>query len=249
MQQAGTSPVAAHLALAQAFCALCREDIDGVVAVLEPRLDVDGGRGGMGEVLGVAPLLIEAYVALGRHDHAARLADRFAAISEPPVRTQALIARCQALVTTDEASAVTSFEAALAAHAASSDEPFEHARTELMLGARLRRSGQRVAARDHLRRARDHFATMDLTLWVQRATAELAATGETARSRRHTADEPLTSQESRVAILVGEGLTNREVAAALFVSPKPLNTTSPTSTASAACAHAASWHEPLPPTR
>ena len=61
---------------------------------------------------------------------------------------------------------------------------------------------------------------MDLTLWAQRATAELASTGETARSRRHTGDEPLTSQETRVAILVGQGLTNREVAAALFVSPK-----------------------------
>ena len=167
VQQAGTAPVAAHFALAEAFCALCRDDIDGVVAVLEPRLDVDGGRGGMGELLGVAPLLVEAYVALGRHDDAARLADRFATISGPPVRIQALIARCQALITTDDASAVTAFEAALAAHAAASGEPFEHARTELMLGARLRRSGQRAAARDHLRRARDHFATMDLTLWVQ----------------------------------------------------------------------------------
>ena len=89
-----------------------------------------------------------------------------------------------------------------------------------MLGARLRRSGQRLGARAHLRGARDRFAAMDLTLWVQRAAGELAATGETARPRRHTGDEPLTSQETRVALLVGQGMTNREVAAALFVSPK-----------------------------
>ena len=100
------------------------------------------------------------------------------------------------------------------------DEPFELARTELLLGARLRRSGQRVAAREHLRTARDRFAAMDLTLWVKRATAELAGTGETLRPRGHIVDEPLTSQETRVALLVGRGMTNREVAAALFLSPK-----------------------------
>ena len=61
---------------------------------------------------------------------------------------------------------------------------------------------------------------MELSLWVRRAAAELAATGETARPRRHTGEEPLTSQETRVALLVGQGLTNREVAAALFISPK-----------------------------
>ena len=100
------------------------------------------------------------------------------------------------------------------------DEPFELARTELLLGARLRRSGQRTAAREHLRAARDRFASMDLTLWVKRATAELAGTGETLRRRGHIVDEPLTSQETRVALLVGRGMTNREVAAALFLSPK-----------------------------
>lgn len=60
---------------------------------------------------------------------------------------------------------------------------------------------------------------MDLTLWAQRATDELAGTGERARQRDGSA-EPLTSQETRVALLVAQGMTNREVAAALFLSPK-----------------------------
>jgi DNA-binding NarL/FixJ family response regulator len=60
---------------------------------------------------------------------------------------------------------------------------------------------------------------MELTLWAHRAGQELAGTGERVRARRGT-DEPLTSQETRVAVLVAEGLTNREVAAALFLSPK-----------------------------
>jgi DNA-binding NarL/FixJ family response regulator len=219
VERAGTASVAAHLAEARAFCALCRDDLDEVVVVLETRLAVDGGRGAMGEVLGVAPLLIEAYAALGRRADAARLADRFGAIAEPDRRTQALMARCRGLIADDDAIAVDAFEAALTAHTAAAD-PFERARTELLYGARMRRSGQRAAARQHLRTARDRFAAMDLTLWVKRATAELAATGETMRARGHVTDEPLTSQETRVALLVARGLTNREVAAALFLSPK-----------------------------
>ena len=62
------------------------------------------------------------------------------------------------------------------------------------------------AAREHLRTARDRFAAMDLTLWAKRAIAELAGTGETLRPRGHIVDEPLTSQETRVALLVGRGI-------------------------------------------
>jgi DNA-binding NarL/FixJ family response regulator len=63
---------------------------------------------------------------------------------------------------------------------------------------------------------------MDLTAWARRAAGELAATGATARPRRELASEPLTSQETRVAILVAKGLSNRDVAAALFLSPKTI---------------------------
>jgi DNA-binding CsgD family transcriptional regulator len=220
VERAGTASVAAHLALARAFCALCRDDLDEVVAVLEARLEVDDGRGAMGEMLGVGPLLIEAYAALDRRVDAGRLADRFGAIPEPDRRTQALIARCRGLTADDDAIATAAFEAALIAHAEAADAPFERARTELLFGAHLRRGGQRAIAREHLRAARDSFASMDLTLWVKRATAELAATGETMRARGPIVDEALTSQETRVALLAGRGLMNREIAAALFLSPK-----------------------------
>jgi DNA-binding NarL/FixJ family response regulator len=219
VEEAGTTQVAAHLALARAFCALCRDDLGEVVRLLETRLVVDGGQGAMGEVLGVAPLLVEAYAALGRHSDAADLAARFSTAPDLDSRTKALVERCLALTSDDDASAFAAFERALASHADGFD-PFEHARTDLLFGARLRRSGERVAARTHLRAARDAFLAMDLTLWAQRCTAELAATGETVRHPGRGPVEPLTSQEARVAQLVGRGLTNREVAAALFLSPK-----------------------------
>ena len=61
---------------------------------------------------------------------------------------------------------------------------------------------------------------MDLPHWAQRAETELRATGRTARPRRLLAEEPLTSQETRVAVLAAQGLSNREIAAMLFLSPK-----------------------------
>jgi DNA-binding CsgD family transcriptional regulator len=218
--RAGTSDVAAHLVLARAFCALCRDDVDEVVVLLEPWLDIGQGRGANGDVLGVAPLLVEAYAALGRTEDADRLAARFAAIPGQNLRTTALAHRCRGLATPDDDEATAAYLDAIAAHEEGNDDRFELARTELLLGARLRRAGRRRSSREHLRRARDRFDAMDLTLWTRRAAAELAATGETARSRKPVAEEPLTSQEARVAVLVGQGLTNREVAAALFVSPK-----------------------------
>ena len=219
VERAGTTQVAAHLALARAFCALCRDDLAEVVTLLEARLVADGGQGAMGEALGVAPMLVEAYEATGRHADAASLAARFSAVPEPDSRTRALVERCRALTAEDDATAFAEFESALASHADGADA-FEHATTEMLFGARLRRAGERVAARSHLRAARDAFVAMDLTLWAQRCTAELAATGETVRHPGRGPIEALTSQEARVAQLVGRGLTNREVAAALFLSPK-----------------------------
>jgi DNA-binding NarL/FixJ family response regulator len=99
-------------------------------------------------------------------------------------------------------------------------DTFETARTHLLYGARLRRSGQRVKAREQLRTAHDVFAEMDLTAWVLRAADELAATGAKAAHPPITATEPLTSQETRVALHAAKGMSNKEIAAALFLSPK-----------------------------
>jgi DNA-binding CsgD family transcriptional regulator len=221
IERAGTTGVAEHLLRVEALCAEARGDLSRVLAVLEPRAAAAGGRSGYaGDRLPVAPLLVEAYLGLRRPADAARLADRYAAANPHPTgpAVTALVARCRALVAPDLPTAVDFFEAALAAHARGPD-PVEAARTRLLYGARLRRAGRRLAAREQLRTARDVFAAMDFALWVNRANDELAATGDT-RRRPTGGTEPLTSQETRVARLVAGGLTNREVAAALFLSPK-----------------------------
>ena len=221
--RAGTTAYHAHHAITAGFCALSRGDPAEAVAVLEKRIAVDGGVGSMGEPLGIAPDLIEAYVGMGRLPDAAALARRYAAETPQPApkSTEALISRSLALTADTLEEAESAFEAALAAHDEAYDA-FEAARTRLLFGARLRRAGRRVAAREQLRSAVDAFTAMDLTAWQQRAAAELAATGASLRTASHATTEPLTSQETRVALLVARGLSNKEVAAALFLSPKTI---------------------------
>jgi len=218
--RSGTAEVAAHLAITTAFCALCRGDLDETVRVLEARIASDGGVGAVGEPLGVAPILVEAYAGLGRRADAAALAERYAEVSRLPLpTTAALVARCRALGSPDDDAAAAAFEESLAFHAQSPDR-FEASHTRLLYGARLRRAGRRTQAREQLAAAAAQFAEMDLVHWVQWAETELRATGQTARPRRQLPEEPLTSQETRVAMTAAQGLSNREIAAALFLSPK-----------------------------
>ncbi|WP_107771860.1 helix-turn-helix transcriptional regulator [Nocardioides sediminis] len=219
--RAGTTAAAAHQALTAAFCALCRGDLDAVVTLLEQRLALDGGVGASGEPLGVAPLLVEAYAGLGRDDDARALTSRLAEVTPTPAPalTVALLHRCEALGAADGEEARRAFEAALDSHAAA-DDPFEEARTRLQYGGRLRRDGQRVAARAQLGAAGRAFDSMDLDHWSAVAARELAATGATARRRPAAGEAPLTSQETRVALLAARGLSNREIGASLFLSPK-----------------------------
>ena len=219
--RAGTTGYAAHQAITAAFCALCRGELTEVVTLLEARIAADGGVGASGEPLGVAPLLVEAYLGLGKTDEARSLATRYADAAPPgsPALSIALARRCQALTAPDDATADAMVAAALVAHSEGGD-PFETARTRLLYGGRLRRTGHRVAAREHLAAARDAFVAMDLTHWVAVAERELSTTGATARRQPTTGSEPLTSQETRIAILVTQGMSNKEIGAALFLSPK-----------------------------
>jgi DNA-binding CsgD family transcriptional regulator/tetratricopeptide (TPR) repeat protein len=221
--RARTTTFAAHQAITAAFCALCRGELTEVVNLLEARVIADGGTGASGEPLGVAPLLVEAYLGLGRTNDARALSARFAEATPPAsaVLSVALARRCEALTAADETTADASMRAALKAHAEAGD-PFEAARTRLLYGGRLRRTGHRVTARTHLTAAHNAFTAMDLTHWVTVAERELAATGATVRRQPATGNEALTSQETRVAILTAQGLSNKEIGAALFLSPKTI---------------------------
>jgi DNA-binding CsgD family transcriptional regulator/tetratricopeptide (TPR) repeat protein len=96
----------------------------------------------------------------------------------------------------------------------------EHAKALTELGASLRRAGRRTGAREPLRRALELATICGASPLAERAQTELLATG--ARPRRISLSGPdsLTPSERRVAELAAEGLTNREIAQTLFVTPK-----------------------------
>src|SRR4029077_14134761 len=92
------------------------------------------------------------------------------------------------------------------------------ARAHLLYGEWLRRQRRRRDARDQLSTAFEMFDAMGMQAFAGRARAELRATGERARLRTPGAPEVLTPQEAQIARMVAGHLTNREIAARLFIS-------------------------------
>jgi DNA-binding CsgD family transcriptional regulator len=159
--------------------------------------------------------LVEACVYSDRADRAEELVrEAFpAALEASQPRFAATAHRMRALVHHDAAD----FEAALAAHRSWGNR-FEEARTRLVYGERLRRDRRLSEAREQLSAARSAFSTVGATRWEKRAREELDAAG--ARLPRAASNVPLTPREERIAQLVAEGLTNKEIARRLVISTK-----------------------------
>jgi DNA-binding CsgD family transcriptional regulator/tetratricopeptide (TPR) repeat protein len=159
-------------------------------------------RSGRSDLLGKRYPMLEAWTKLG-----------------PSEQRLAVLARCQALI--EARPPEEAFEEALAR--AGALPPFQRARTELLYGEWLRRERRRQDARVHLRAALELFRGMGTRLFAERAEGELRATGETARKRDASTLDDLTPQEIQIASRVAEGLTNKEIASQLFLSPRTID--------------------------
>jgi DNA-binding CsgD family transcriptional regulator len=111
------------------------------------------------------------------------------------------------------------FETSLAHHAAA-NRPYDRGRAQLAYGQFLRRSNRRVDARSHLRAALSTFEDLHADPLADRAREELRASGETTRKRDPSTLLNLTPMERKVAELVAQGLSNKDVAAECWVSPR-----------------------------
>ena len=167
--------------------------------------------------------LLEALIAVGELDEAGDILATWEARARALDRAWALaiLARCRALLLAargDLEGAFASFERALSQHACSCD-PFHHARTLLAFGRTQRRAKKRAAARRTLEDALARFERLGTPLWAEQTRAELTRIGGRTSSRGE-----LTEAERRIAQLVATGSTNREVAAALFLTEHSVET-------------------------
>src|SRR4051794_1176433 len=127
-------------------------------------------------------------------------------------------ARCRALVSEGE-SAERLHREAIERLSRTRLRP-ELARAHLLYGEWLRREDRRVDAREPLRTAHDMLVAIGMEGFAERARKELQATGEKVRKRTVETRDDLTAQERQIARLAGDGLSNPEIGARLFLSPR-----------------------------
>ncbi|GLZ77470.1 transcriptional regulator [Actinorhabdospora filicis] len=161
------------------------------------------------------PELVEAATRVGRHEEAAVAAARFAEWADATGArwAKAVELRCRALLSGEESLYVD----AIAAHQGDG-RPFELARTRLLYGEWLRRAKRRGDARTALSAALAGFERA--RPWAERARAELRAAGDTSEAPAPAPVARLTAQETQVVRLAATGMTNRDIGARLFLSPR-----------------------------
>jgi ATP/maltotriose-dependent transcriptional regulator MalT len=218
-------PVRNHLAAAQATWALGRLDLArGEHEAASERLAglrVDGLIQAHDHVARLAVAdAVEAHLRAGHREQASLLTDAFEQSMGPnaPRWAESHLHRCRALLADDD-SADKQFHLALSS-ADIRTRPFERARTALLHGQWLRRNRLAKQAQPPLRLSAELFDSLGTERWAQRARVELRACGGSAPRPGTQTESDLTGQELQVARLAASGLSNREIGAQLFLSPR-----------------------------
>ncbi len=166
--------------------------------------------------------LADAAVLTGRRDEALSVVDSVAPLAGPePAPGSVIAVEYARAVLADDARAEELFGAAL--DGAASQYPWHRARLLLAHGSWLRRQRRIMESRDPLRAARGTFAALGASAWADRADQELRATGEPGWRPASQPQERLSVQESRIAGLAAQGLSNREIGQRLFLSHRTVS--------------------------
>jgi DNA-binding CsgD family transcriptional regulator len=211
-----------YAAMARALACQASGDYLGMADVLGPWQD-DSGLDARSRLYSVLwrPLLVEGLVGSGQSALAANALDKLRAeAAEVPYLRPALV-WLEAWLTEQRGTP----EDALGVYevgegAATGDSPVYSARMLLAHGRLLRRLGQRRPALEHLRRARDLYLGLRAAPFVARTEAELMACGLRRQPAKQRSVLDMTARETEVAHLVEQGLTNAEIGAELFITPK-----------------------------
>jgi DNA-binding NarL/FixJ family response regulator len=173
--------------------------------------------------LWVAFDLVEAAARTSRLDearaHVAAMTDADMAAISPRL---ALLQHGAAALTVSGIEATRRFDQALAVPAAACWQ-FDHARVQLAYGEHLRRNRATTEAREQLAASLETFERVGAAPWAARAARELRASGQTRPRTRKLTSDPLTPQEHKIAALAAAGLSNKQIAQRLFLSPKTVS--------------------------
>ena len=166
------------------------------------------------------PELVEAAVRSGEIEVARGALERLSAATRPSATDWGLglEARSRALLSAGEV-AEQLYREAIGRLGRTPLRP-ELARAHLVYGEWLRREHRRIDARAELRSAHHHFTAIGMEAFAERARRELLATGETARKRTVETRDDLTAQQRQIAELARDGMSNAEIGARLFLSPR-----------------------------
>ncbi len=168
----------------------------------------------------VLPEVVEAATRAGFPEEASAALERLSARAQVCGTDWALglEARCRALLSAGDVAERLYREAI--SRLAQPGSRVDLARAHLLYGEWLRRGGRRLDARTQLRCAHEMFRDMGVEAFAARAARELRATGENVRRREVDTRDELTAQELQIAHLASEGLTNQQIGARLFLSPR-----------------------------
>jgi DNA-binding NarL/FixJ family response regulator len=166
------------------------------------------------------PELVEAAARVGDAELARDALERLVETTQAADNDFALgiEARCRALLS-DGAAADDSYREAIERLSRTPLRP-ELARAHLLYGEWLRRDGRRIDAREQLRIAHELLEAIGMEAFAERARRELVATGLKVRQRGDENRDQLTPQEDQIARLARDGLSNPEIGAQLFLSPR-----------------------------
>jgi ATP/maltotriose-dependent transcriptional regulator MalT len=171
----------------------------------------------MGSPRAVAEL-IEAAVRCGEHGLAERALERLTVTTQASGTDWALGVEARSRALLADADAADSVYREAIERLGRTRLRLQLARAHLVYGEWLRRERRRLDAREQLRTALEMFTSMGTEAFASRAERELLATGERVRKRSVETREELTAQETQVRRLAGDGLSNAEIGARLFIS-------------------------------
>ena len=219
----GAGVVLAHARQARAFGAVGRGDFELAYRLLAAIDTPAVSAGDAGEAL---PVLLDLIHTAAHTDRITAVATELSTIHRlrtaacPP--RMAMIAGLAAAIVSSGRDFVDAFESALTGPGVD-QWPFDLARVRLAYGARLRRAHAMVQARAQLAAALHVFADLGARPWAVQAETELLATGMTRSPTGGVGPGSLTHQERAVAELAAAGLTNKQIARRLVISPRTVS--------------------------